>query len=245
MEAEIHGGMRAANAKGISEVSNITYNDSDLDKMLNKYGGHEGKYTMKVTVIVAKNGPDGATKAGGRHSINVVGVTEDTVYIENSWHPDKIEPIPRREFEKMAIGLTANWMDPDKVTNTYITNSINSIQNGSANSGNIPQEQLNSLQNLMGKIHATHFNNGNTVPQRISPNKLNALIASFNNSHSTNVNMNNLLRTLNNVSGATLNQQERASLERILSSLSDASKENVDDESNLKILQDLIKKYNK
>ena len=92
---------------GVSEVSHYTQNEQAINSMLSKYEGKEGDYAITFGVRVAQNGPDGTTKAGGGHALNVLKITKDTVYVANPWHPDKIEPIPRSEFVKMTTTLSA------------------------------------------------------------------------------------------------------------------------------------------
>lgn len=93
--------------KSVAEVSHWTQNDDDLNKMLDKYSGHENEYALTFGVIVAEDGPDGTTKEGNGHALTVVKITQDTVYVANPWFPDKIEPIPRKDFLKMATNFTA------------------------------------------------------------------------------------------------------------------------------------------
>lgn len=92
---------------GVSEVSSYTKNERAIYNMLNKYQGQEGNYALTVGVRCAENGPDGTTRAGGGHELTVVKITDDTVYVANPWHPDKIEPIPRNEFVKMTTDMSA------------------------------------------------------------------------------------------------------------------------------------------
>ena len=99
--------MYKAKTLGVFEVSSYTQKEQAINSMLNKYEGKEGSYALTVSVRVAKNGPDGITKAGGGHALTIAKITKDTVYVANPWHPDKIEPIPRREFIKMTTGIDA------------------------------------------------------------------------------------------------------------------------------------------
>lgn len=94
-------------AAATSTVSSYTKNEQAIDNMLNKYQGKEGQYALSFSVRVAKNGPDGTTKAGGGHALSVLKITGDTVYVSNPWYPDKVEPIPRNEFVKMCTGMQA------------------------------------------------------------------------------------------------------------------------------------------
>lgn len=95
--------------KGIStyEVSSYTYNENHINSMLTKYQNKENDYAITFAVRVAENGPDGKTKAGGGHALSVIKITNDTVYVSNPWHPDKIEPIPRKDFVNMTTQLVA------------------------------------------------------------------------------------------------------------------------------------------
>lgn len=89
------------------EVNSSTDSESEFHNMLDKYAGHEKEYALTVSVKVAKDGEDNSTKKGGGHALSVVKITKDTVYVSNPWHPDKIEPIPRKQFENMAYGFSA------------------------------------------------------------------------------------------------------------------------------------------
>lgn len=95
--------------KGIStyEVSSYTDNEKDIERMLTAYQNKENDYAITFAVRVAENGPDGKTKAGGVHALSVIKITNDTVYVSNPWHPDKIEPIPRKDFVNMTTQLVA------------------------------------------------------------------------------------------------------------------------------------------
>lgn len=101
--------MYCANTKalGISEINHFSQIPNDIEKMLNKYQGQENNYALTVGFRVAENGPDGKTKAGGGHALNILKITNDTVYVCNPWTPNKIEPIPRDKFIKMATSITA------------------------------------------------------------------------------------------------------------------------------------------
>lgn len=103
---------------GTSEISHFSNNSND---MLSKYQGHEGEYALTFSVKVAKNGPDGTTKAGNGHALTVVKITNDTVYVANPWYPDKIEPIPRKDFIKMTTAIQAM---PVKANSTKIDPSM-------------------------------------------------------------------------------------------------------------------------
>lgn len=101
---------------GISEVSHYTQNEQAINSMLSKYEGKEGDYAITFGVRVAQKGPDGTTKAGDGHALNVLKITKDTVYVANPWHPDKIEPIPRSEFIKMTTQLVTTPVGKDTTT---------------------------------------------------------------------------------------------------------------------------------
>jgi len=94
-------------AASTSTVSSYTKNEQAIDDMLNKYQGKEGEYALSFSVRVAKDGPDGTTKAGGGHALSVLKITGDTVYVSNPWYPDRVEPIPRNEFVKMCTSMQA------------------------------------------------------------------------------------------------------------------------------------------
>lgn len=90
---------------GIVEVNHIYNKESDLQRMLDKYKGKEGNYSITVGVIVAKNGPDGSTKAGGGHALTVTKITDEYVEVVNPWDTTKPERIPRGDFEAMAVSF--------------------------------------------------------------------------------------------------------------------------------------------
>ena len=92
-------------SKGIVEVEHVYNKDSELQKILDKYKGHEDEYSITVGVIVAKNGPDGSTKAGGGHALTVKKITDNYVEVVNPWDTSKVERIPRGDFEAMTNQL--------------------------------------------------------------------------------------------------------------------------------------------
>lgn len=113
----------------LSEVSHYTQREQALNTKLDQYTGKEGQYAITFGCRVAKDGPDGVTKAGGGHALTVVKITKDTVYVANPWHPEKIEPIPRDEFLKMATSLQAMPVDNNTSTsgNGFNLNGILNI----------------------------------------------------------------------------------------------------------------------
>ncbi len=99
---------------------NVVYNkDSELQKLLDKYAGKEDQFCITVGFVVAKNGPDGSTKAGGGHALTVTKITDKYVEVVNPWNTARKERIPRGDFEKMACGLTVTEMNKDKVDKYY------------------------------------------------------------------------------------------------------------------------------
>lgn len=100
---------------GIVEVNNVYDKESDLQKMLDKYKGHEDEYSITVGVIVGRNGPDGSTKAGGGHALTVKKITDSYVEIVNPWDSTKVERIPRGDFEQMAVQLNVAPMSKNKI----------------------------------------------------------------------------------------------------------------------------------
>ena len=95
------------NACDILEVSYVATDDKSPSKMLDKYQGLEDKYALTFGVRVAKDGPDGKTKAGGGHCMNILKITNDTVYISNTWQPNKTELIPKDVFLQMVTKFVA------------------------------------------------------------------------------------------------------------------------------------------
>ncbi len=97
----------------IGEIENHYNSDSDLQKMLDKCMGHEEEYAITFGVIVAEDGPDGTTKAGGGHALSVKKITKDYVEVINPWDTTKIERIPRGDFEMMAKSFTVTKLKPE------------------------------------------------------------------------------------------------------------------------------------
>ncbi|MBO5385286.1 hypothetical protein J6A64_03130 [bacterium] len=190
------------NEKGISQVSSTTSSEAGLRGMLNKYQGHENEYALTCYVQVQKG--DEATPNDGYHALTVVKITADTVYCANPWHPDKIEPIPRRDFEKMVYGFEAVDL---------------------RNAGSRPQLSANnqSVQAILGRL--THHMNNNQSHQTIRPSKINELLHSLNSSGrrqnaSRQLNFEDFTRIFNNVSKAELDDAQKEKLEQLFSSLS-------------------------
>ena len=103
----------------VIEVNVVYDKDSELQKLLDKYAGKEDQYCITVGFVVAKNGPDGSTKAGGGHALTVTKITDKYVEVVNPWNTARKERIPRDDFEKMACGLTVTEMNKDKVDKYY------------------------------------------------------------------------------------------------------------------------------
>lgn len=190
------------NKKCVSEVSSTTSSEAGLRGMLNKYQGHENEYALTCYVQVQKG--DEATPNDGYHALTVVKITADTVYCANPWHPDKIEPIPRRDFEKMVYGFEAVDL---------------------RNAGSRPQLSANnqSVQAILGRL--THHMNNNQSHQTVRPSKINELLHSLNTSGrrqnaSRQLNFEDFTRIFNNVSKAELDDAQKEKLEQLFSSLS-------------------------
>ena len=115
---------RTMSKAGISEVSHLTQKEQAINSMLNKYQGQEGKYAISFGVRVAENGPDGSTKAGGGHALTVLKITNDTVYVANPWHPEKIEPIPRNDFIKMTTTLEVMPVTSESTLVNVVENKV-------------------------------------------------------------------------------------------------------------------------
>lgn len=111
--------------KGLSEVTSVTHNEASLRAMLNRMEGNDSNYAMSVGFRTEVNGPDGVTKKNSTHALSVLKVTPTTVYILNPWYKDKkgepcIEPIPRKDFEKMSIDFSYSKMDKKEIKKTHI-----------------------------------------------------------------------------------------------------------------------------
>ena len=190
-------------AKGVSEINNLGKEEKDLYNMLNKYQGHESEFAITCSVRVKKKGADGVTPQDAGHAITVVKITADTIYVSNPWHPDKIEPIPRKEFIQMAYGMSAMQVTKQQTTNSNIHNS------------------MNTLHLVLGKLNSNQH--GVKPPSKINPNKLNSLLHGINNvSHSNrrNVNINSLIQIINRATTSQLSNDDKIRLNRLLSSIS-------------------------
>lgn len=130
-------------ASGIVEVNHVYNKESDLQKMLDKYKGKEDQFSITVGVIVAKNGPDGSTKAGGGHALTVTKITDDYVEVVNPWDTTKPERIPRGDFEAMAMSLNVAPVSIEHSDRFY-------EDNGLANNEN--QVNMNSLIDVIRNL---------------------------------------------------------------------------------------------
>lgn len=183
---------------GISEVSYMTSDEAKLDKMLNQYEGHEGEYALTFDAITGKNGPDGVTKRGGGHELTVVKITGDTVYVANPWHPDRIEPIPRREFIQMATGFSATPVS----------------ENGRSQS-----DFQSTLSGFVQRINMQQFSGQANISPEVNIDSLQGLLNAHN--HTTTgqqMDMNTVLRILSKASSpsANLSSNEKEQLQKFL-----------------------------
>ena len=144
------------------EIRNEYNKESDFQKMLDECQGHEEEYILTVGVYVAKDGPDGTTKAGGGHALSVVKITDDYVEVVNPWDTTKHERIPRGDFEKMASSFTATPRETtlwDSVTD-FGNDCINTIGTGLNNffswGGRMVRQGINNLRtnsnNLVNRL---------------------------------------------------------------------------------------------
>ena len=92
--------------------------------MLDKYKGKEDEFSITVGVIVAKNGPDGSTKAGGGHALTVTKITDEYVEVTNPWDTSKKERIPRGDFEQMAVNFNVAKISKKQVDKYFEKNGI-------------------------------------------------------------------------------------------------------------------------
>lgn len=109
-----------------SEINSFTADEQELVDMLKQYQGKEDTVAITCGFVVAVDGPDGSTKVGGGHALTVVKITDDVVYVANPWDPDKIEPIPMKDFVKMCKGLMAHEVKPPKNSTGFNNLNINS-----------------------------------------------------------------------------------------------------------------------
>ena len=140
--------LSATQAKGLSEVTSVTNTEAGLHSMLDRMEGKDSKYAMSAGFVMQVNGDDGVTKKNSGHALSVLKVTPTTVYVLNPWYKDEkgnpcIEPIPRKDFEKMATKFSVCEMDMKKIQKTQsevrkeamsefrqnLTNVINNINN--------------------------------------------------------------------------------------------------------------------
>lgn len=213
-----------AHAKGISEINHLGKEEQDLYNMLDKYKGHENEYALTCSVRVSKDGPDGTTKEDGAHAITIVKITDDTVYVSNPWHPDKIEPIPRKEFVKMAYSMSAMHVPKPQTSQ----NGHNSTQ---------------ILNLVMGKLSSAHSDI--RPPAKINPNKLNNLLSGVNSSsqgNRPNVNINSFIQIMNHATTSQLSNNDKVRLNRLLNGL---SAENTKGEANIEDFNYFYAKYMK
>ena len=203
-----------AHAKGISEINHLGKEEKDLYNMLDKYQGHESEYALTCGVRVSKNGPDGATKKDSGHALTIVKITDDTVYVANPWHPDKIEPIPRTEFVKMVSTMSAMQVKSTQTT-----------QNG---------HNSHQVLNLMlGKLNS--HNTGIKPPKKVNTNNLNNLIGNFNrNNNERKIDVTVFTRIINKASTTELSDKEKLRLNALLHSISDENTDNQFDLNDLK-----------
>lgn len=237
MERRESFGMRRADftTKGMSEVTHVTTKESDFQRMLNKYQGHEDEFSLTFNVRVAKKGKDGITKAGDGHALTVVKITKTTVYVANPWYPDKIEPIPRAEFEKMATGFSATPMTKASVNGNYSKNAFDDLSNG------VDSQEAEALREAMNRLIS--HNKPGKIQQPISninPKKINKYIAAYNKTkHSEPLNARILLRSLNNASKMNLSKEQSDFINRLITQMSSDEKIKISDKD-VKILQSLL-----
>ena len=116
---------------------NYTTKEKAIDEMLTKYQGKEDQFAMTFSVKTY----NAKTKKYGAHALTVMKITNDTIYVSNPWHPDKIEPIPRNEFIKMIYQYQA----------VNIPNN-DAQQGSSGNSGHISNQTLSNLNNAISSF---------------------------------------------------------------------------------------------
>lgn len=218
----LHSGMKS---KGISEINHLGKEEKDLDNMLNKCQGHEEEYAITCSVRIIKPGQDKVTPKDSGHALTVVKITDDTVYVSNPWHPDKIEPIPRKEFVKMAYGMSAMQVQERRPQQS---------------TGNNSNDLLNAV---IGKLSSNHT--GIKPPNKINPSKLDNLINKINhnsqNNHS-NININKFIQMMNKATTSNLSDEDKTKLNNLLNSI---SFENTNETENLEDFSYLYNKYMK
>ncbi|MCM1338731.1 MAG: hypothetical protein NC191_03570 [Muribaculaceae bacterium] len=209
-------------SKGISEVSSVTRRDSDLSRMLDSYQGKEGQYAITFSVRVAQAGPDGSTVAGGGHALTVVKITPDVIYVANPWHPNKIEPIPRDEFEKMATSLTAT-----KVTSKSVMPIPSKIIK--------PTKQTSQvLSDLIQQYSVSAHTQSHS--SRVTPENIEKVLEYVNSGNSANISADKLTRILNGtLKNPTLSTEDKERIELILNQLTSGNATPLSDDEIAKV----------
>ncbi len=155
---------------GYSEITSISTKQSKMQQMLSKYAGHEDEYALTFSVRVASDGPDGKTKKASGHALAIKKITNENVYVQNPWHPDQIQVIPRKEFEQMVTGIVAQKMDLASVEATYRKNENESRRNGTT--PKIPKPAKNQIPLWALAAHASASIVSNNLPTKPNnPNK--------------------------------------------------------------------------
>lgn len=232
-----------ATAKGMSEVTSVTSNNAALSHKLDKYQGKENQYALTCYVTCAKQGEDGVTKAGGGHAVTILKITDDVVYVQNPWYDPKdpskkgktIEPIPRAAFEKMASGFVAQNMDPKKVNNTRLDNTINDIYaNNQRPHGRILAHEIQLANQIFAKIS---HNNGSKF-NGINSDKLNTLITKIQKKNKQKMS----LETLNKLATTNLKGKDKVTTDRMITYLQAQNNTQLSPEL-LKDIQELLDKF--
>ena len=221
-----------------SEISHFTDKEQDIDRMLDKYAGHEKDYAITFSVRVAKAGPDGKTLAGGGHALTIVKITGDTVYAVNPWHPDKIEPIPRRDFIKMCKGLTVQKMDMNEISQNHSSgrlpdehHSIAGVGGHVTGRGRKPKISQDVINIFFGKVQSGQRRPADRRQSDISPSDMNRFIRRFNSHNSNNRKLNlseeNMSQLFQKLSSGRQNAEMKDAAERLAEILQNSKTNNL------------------
>ena len=234
-----------------SEISHFTDKEQNIDRMLDKYAGHEKDYAITFSVRVAKAGPDGVTLPGGGHALTIVKITGDTVYAANPWHPDKIEPIPRRDFVKMCKGLTAQKMDMGEISQNHSSGRLSDISHsiasagGRTGSGRKPRISQDVINVFFGKVQSGRRRPAGRRQPDISPSDMNRFIRHFNTQNSNRSKLNlseeNMTQLLQKLSSGRQNAEMKDAAERLAEILQN-SKTNTMNQAEMDFVSSLMQK---
>lgn len=223
---------------GISEINSLTDSEKELNNMLNKCMGHESEYAITCGVRVGKNGPDGSTKVLGGHALTVVKITADTVYVSNPWHPDKVEPVPRKDFIKMCTNLSVQEMNEAAVSDNYTNVSLLDFANGILITPHKPEPHTN-ISDISALINIISNKNPKIkIPDnwKISNVRIREMLSKLG------LSQNDFSELLSSISVSQLSQEDVSKVERLYQTLALESSSELS-ESDLQNIKELLEKF--